>query len=112
VKPSPRTIVITGASSGIGASAAEALAAQGEHVVVVGRNAQRVREVAERTGADSFVADFERLDDVRSLASGLLERLDRIDVLANNAGACITSGRTPSTDTNAPSRPTISRPSC
>jgi NAD(P)-dependent dehydrogenase (short-subunit alcohol dehydrogenase family) len=86
VKPSPRTIVITGASSGIGASAAEALAAQGEHVVVVGRNAQRVREVAERTGADSFVADFERLDDVRSLASGLLERLDRIDVLANNAG--------------------------
>jgi NAD(P)-dependent dehydrogenase (short-subunit alcohol dehydrogenase family) len=86
VKPSPRTIVITGASSGIGASAAEALAAQGERVVVVGRNAQRVREVAERTGADSFVADFERLDDVRSLASGLLERLDRIDVLANNAG--------------------------
>lgn len=81
-----RTIVITGASSGIGERSAEELARSGAHVVVVGRNAERVRAVAERTGGDAFVADFERLDDVRSLAADLLSRLDRIDVLANNAG--------------------------
>lgn len=91
---SRRTVVITGASSGIGESAAEALAQQGAHVVVVGRNAERVRSVAERTGGDAFVADFERLDDVRSLASDLLERLDRIDVLANNAGGLYHERRT------------------
>ncbi|MGA0568834.1 SDR family NAD(P)-dependent oxidoreductase [Rathayibacter sp. KR2-224] len=81
-----RTIVITGASSGIGERAAEALAGQGARVVVVGRNPERTSAVAERIGGDSFVADFERLDDVRRLASDLLDRLDRIDVLANNAG--------------------------
>ncbi|MGN6197014.1 SDR family NAD(P)-dependent oxidoreductase [Humibacter sp.] len=81
-----RTIVITGASSGIGESAAATLAQQGAHVAVVGRNAERTRAVADRIGADAFIADFERLDDVRRLASELLDRLERIDVLANNAG--------------------------
>jgi NAD(P)-dependent dehydrogenase (short-subunit alcohol dehydrogenase family) len=83
---SARTIVITGASSGIGEHAAGALAAGGARVAVVGRNAERTRAVAERIGAEPFIADFERLDDVRRLASELLARLDRIDVLANNAG--------------------------
>ncbi|MGN6125386.1 MAG: SDR family NAD(P)-dependent oxidoreductase [Humibacter sp.] len=81
-----RTIVLTGASSGIGEIAAQRLAEQGARVVVVGRNAERTRAVAEKVGGESFLADFERLDDVRTLASDLLTRLDRIDVLANNAG--------------------------
>ncbi len=83
---SRRTIVITGASSGIGEKAAEQLAAQGARVAVVGRNAQRTSAVADRIGGDAFVADFERLDDVRKLAADLLARLERIDVLADNAG--------------------------
>ena len=83
---SSRTIVITGASSGIGQSAAEQLAALGFRVAVVGRDPERTRAIAERVGGDAFVADFERLDDVRALADELLARLDRIDVLANNAG--------------------------
>lgn len=81
-----RTIVVTGASSGIGAVAAERLAAGGDRVAVVGRDAERTRAVAERIGATAFIADFERLDDVRALASALLDRYDGIDVLANNAG--------------------------
>ncbi|SEA96884.1 SDR family NAD(P)-dependent oxidoreductase [Leifsonia sp. 21MFCrub1.1] len=81
-----RTIVITGASSGIGAVAAEQLKAGGDEVAVVGRNPERTRAVAERIGATPFLADFERLDDVRSLAAALLDRYETIDVLANNAG--------------------------
>ena len=81
-----RTIVVTGASSGIGAVAAGTLAAGGDEVAVVGRNPERTRAVAERLGATPFLADFERLDDVRALAEALLDRYETIDVLANNAG--------------------------
>ncbi len=81
-----RTIVLTGASSGIGAVAAERLAEQGAELAIVGRNPERTRAVAERVGGTAFLADFDRLDDVRSLADGLLDRYERIDVLANNAG--------------------------
>lgn len=83
----PRTIVITGASDGIGAAAARALAQGGDRVVVVGRTPAKVESVAQACGgADSFVADFARLADVRGLASDLLARYPRIDVLVNNAG--------------------------
>ncbi|MET8652804.1 SDR family NAD(P)-dependent oxidoreductase [Nocardia aurea] len=80
------TIVVTGASSGIGAEAAAKLVARGATVAVVGRSPERTREVAAAVGADAFLADFGRLDDVRSLAEQLLSRYPRIDVLANNAG--------------------------
>jgi NAD(P)-dependent dehydrogenase (short-subunit alcohol dehydrogenase family) len=78
--------VLTGASSGIGAVAADRLAEQGADLAVVGRNPERTRAVAERVGGTPFLADFDRLDDVRELADALLERYERIDVLANNAG--------------------------
>lgn len=82
----PRTIVITGASDGIGAAAAGQLHAIGENVVVVGRDPEKTRAVAEGIGAPWHVADYADLDQVRALAATLLERYDRIDVLANNAG--------------------------
>jgi NAD(P)-dependent dehydrogenase (short-subunit alcohol dehydrogenase family) len=81
-----RTVVITGASSGIGRAAAIELAALGADVVVVGRDASRTRAVAEQTGGRSYLADFERLDDVRRLADDLLADVPAIHVLANNAG--------------------------
>ncbi|MFI5844807.1 SDR family NAD(P)-dependent oxidoreductase [Catenuloplanes sp. NPDC051500] len=89
------TAVITGASSGIGSAAAELLAAQGFHVVLVGRDPQRleaavarVREAAHGPGSapQSFQADFERLADVHALASRVLAMYPTIDVLVNNAG--------------------------
>ena len=83
---SARTIVITGASDGIGAAAARSLSAAGDRVVVVGRSPDKTAAVAREIGADAFVADFARLDDVRRLASELLAACPRIDVLANNAG--------------------------
>ena len=81
-----RTIIITGASDGIGAAAARTLAKRGENVVVIGRSPEKVARVAADVGGDSFVADFSRLDEVRDLAAQLLDRYPRIDVLVNNAG--------------------------
>ncbi|NCD18343.1 MAG: SDR family NAD(P)-dependent oxidoreductase, partial [Actinobacteria bacterium] len=65
----PRTVVITGASDGIGAAAARRLHADGHRVVVVGRSPEKTRAVADELGAESHVADFARLDDVRALAA-------------------------------------------
>lgn len=81
-----RTIVITGASDGIGAAAAKRLSRSGESVVVVGRSPQKTQAVATDIGADYFVADFADLAQVRALAEQLLQRYPCIDVLANNAG--------------------------
>ncbi|WP_282858792.1 SDR family NAD(P)-dependent oxidoreductase [Pseudoclavibacter helvolus] len=81
-----RTVVITGGSDGIGAAAARSLAAKGWRVVVVGRNAEKTAAVAGTIGAESFVADFSRLDEVRELAAALASQVGPIDVLANNAG--------------------------
>jgi NAD(P)-dependent dehydrogenase (short-subunit alcohol dehydrogenase family) len=82
----PRTIVITGASDGIGAAAARTLAKAGERVVVVGRSTEKTRAVAKELDADYFVSDFAELEQVRTLAAQLKENYPRIDVLANNAG--------------------------
>lgn len=81
-----RTIVITGASDGIGAAAARTLARAGERVVVVGRSAEKTRALAKDIDADYFLADFADLDQVRTLAAQLKSDYPRIDVLANNAG--------------------------
>ncbi|WP_413452885.1 SDR family NAD(P)-dependent oxidoreductase [Georgenia phoenicis] len=82
----PKTIVLTGASDGIGAAAARELTSRGHTVVVVGRSAEKTRAVAEEIGADHFLADFAELAQVRSLASALVDAYPRIDVLVNNAG--------------------------
>jgi len=90
------TIVITGASSGIGAEAARALAAQGWQIAVVGRNATRTKAVAADVGGRPYLADYDSLNEVRALAANLLADYPRIDVLANNAGGLVAKrGMTP-----------------
>ncbi len=86
---STKVAVITGASSGIGANAAGRLAAAGWDVAVVGRNPERTRAVAEAVGGTAFLADYDRLDEVRGLAASLAKRYETIDVLANNAGGLV-----------------------
>ncbi|MEV0893912.1 SDR family NAD(P)-dependent oxidoreductase [Promicromonospora sp. MEB111] len=87
--PARKTIVITGASDGIGAAAARALSGAGHQVVVVGRSPDKTELVARPLGADHLVADFARLADVHRLAATLDETYPRIDVLANNAGGIL-----------------------
>jgi len=82
----PRTIIITGASDGIGAASARQLHEAGEEVVVVGRDPHKTAAVAGALGVASFVADYSDLSQVRALAASLLAAYPRIDVLANNAG--------------------------
>ena len=82
----PKTIVITGASDGIGAAAARQLHRDGHQIAVVGRSPAKTRAVADELGADAFIADFTRLEEVRRLAGELDSAYPRIDVLANNAG--------------------------
>jgi NAD(P)-dependent dehydrogenase (short-subunit alcohol dehydrogenase family) len=81
-----KTIVITGASDGIGAAAARQLRSGGDHVVVVGRSESKAAAVATALDADYFVADFADLSQVRSLADNIRCKYPRIDVLGNNAG--------------------------
>ncbi|MBM9465171.1 SDR family NAD(P)-dependent oxidoreductase [Aeromicrobium sp. YIM 150415] len=85
---SERTIVITGGSDGIGAEAARQVrrSQASARIVLVGRSPEKTTAVAREIGADHCVADYTRLDDVRRVAAEIRSTVDRIDVLANNAG--------------------------
>ena len=77
-------MVITGASSGIGAAAAHEMARRGWRVTAVGRDPVRLSQFSGVPGTTALRCDFTRLSDVRDLAKQLEGQ--RIDVLANNAG--------------------------
>lgn len=85
-------VVLTGATSGIGRAAARELVQRGAEVAIVGRDPARVKETAGGV-MHEHVADLSSLEEVRRLADELLERYERIDVLANNAGAMFTTRR-------------------
>ena len=96
---SAKTIILTGASDGIGAAAARQLADSPHRLLLVGRSVEKTRAVAEETGSEWFTADFACLDDVRTLAARIADAVGDtgIDVLANNAGG-IFGDRTPTVD--------------
>lgn len=92
--PRPRSIVVTGASDGIGREAVRAFANAGDRVVMVGRNeaktAAAARTLMSETGSRAIeweIADLSRQDAIRELAKRLRTRMPSIDVLINNAGA-------------------------
>ena len=88
-----KVCMVTGATSGIGQVTAAALAMQGAHVIVVGRNRakaqQVVGEIRRQTGNDAvwyLLADFSDLQQVRELAAAFSAQYSQLDVLVNNAG--------------------------
>ncbi len=88
-----QTILVTGATDGIGRGAAEALTRHGATVILHGRDAGKLADAAERiaaaTGAappETVVADFASLAEVRRLADDIANRHGALDVLVNNAG--------------------------
>jgi NAD(P)-dependent dehydrogenase (short-subunit alcohol dehydrogenase family) len=89
-----KTVVITGASAGIGAAAAHRFSELGATVAVVGRSQEKTAAVAAEVGGRAHLADYGSLDDVRRLAAELLATYERIDILANNAGAMFASHKT------------------
>ena len=89
-----KTVVVTGATSGLGREAALALAAMGATLYLIGRDPERtertVTDIAQHTGNDDlrpFVADLSSQSAIHGLAGDLLASGDRIDMLLNNAGA-------------------------
>ncbi|MDR0458114.1 MAG: SDR family oxidoreductase, partial [Burkholderiaceae bacterium] len=88
---SGKVVVITGASSGLGAAAARHLAARGARVALGARRATRLDALAgEITGAGgqalAQVTDVTRRADVQRLADAAAQRFGRLDVIINNAG--------------------------
>lgn len=87
------TILVTGATDGIGRAAARRLAELGARVLIHGRDPSRcadaLNEIWSATGnpnLETFVADLASLESVRALARDVLSRHNRLDVLINNAG--------------------------
>lgn len=93
-----KTIIITGASDGIGAAAARQMVADGYCVVVVGHDPIKTETIAKEIGADYFVVDYTKLSDVNRLADKLLAKYPEIDVLINNAGGLFNRRRTETPD--------------
>jgi NAD(P)-dependent dehydrogenase (short-subunit alcohol dehydrogenase family) len=89
-----KTVLVTGATSGIGRVTAETLAAWGARVLLVGRNPEKTArvmgEIRQRTGnwqVEALLADLSRVCEVGRLAREALACAPRLDVLVNNAGA-------------------------
>ena len=86
-----KVVVITGASSGLGAAAAEILAEAGADVVVGARRAERLADTVQRIegqGRRGFAVamDVTRPEDCERLAQAAIDEFGRLDVLVNNAG--------------------------
>src|SRR3954451_21031872 len=82
-----RTVLITGATDGLGRALAADLAGRGARVLVHGRDPERVSDAAREVGAaGSYVADLASLAEVRRLAAEVAGDHDTLPVLVNNAG--------------------------
>jgi NAD(P)-dependent dehydrogenase (short-subunit alcohol dehydrogenase family) len=89
--------MVTGASQGIGAATAQALAAAGAHVILTARKAERLEEVEDRihaTGGSATIAPLDLTDgeSIARLAAAIAERWDKIDLLVLNAAMLGTLG--------------------
>lgn len=97
-----KTVVITGASGGIGAATALHLANQGANVVLLARNLKNLQKIANKIGGNALaietdVSDFVQMDQALTQAN---ERFGGIDVLINNAGTIAPIARIENSDPN------------
>ncbi len=82
-----KTILITGATDGIGLETARKLVAAGHTVLLHGRNPAKLDKVAADLGVpEIYVADLSRVADVEALAQDVMARHPRLDAIINNAG--------------------------
>src|SRR6185503_13786666 len=83
------TVLVTGATDGLGKAVASELAQAGAAVLVHGRDDERGAQTLAELGSDGaawYRADLASLDQVRALADRILAEHERLDVLVNNAG--------------------------
>lgn len=95
---SGRTMLVTGATSGLGYTLTQILLQQGANVIALGRNPEKTERVVEELSAHGTVspaiADMGELDQVRSATETVLEEHETIDVIVHNAGALSADRRT------------------
>jgi len=91
-----KTILLTGATDGIGLVTAKSLAAEGHKLLIHGRSEAKLSAAAAEIGeAEAYLADMSKMGEVEAMASAILAKHERLDVLINNAGVF----RTPVTRT-------------
>lgn len=89
---SGKSVLVTGGYSGLGLETARAMGAKGAHVILSGRDGEKLahaaKDLAQQTGAifDTLECDLASLDSVRAAAKEANERFDKLDLLINNAG--------------------------
>lgn len=87
-----KTVLVTGSTDGLGRELARALAAEGAHVIVHGRNVERgqalVEEITKASDGSArfFAADFASLEAVKHFADTIAKEYPKLDLLVNNAG--------------------------
>jgi len=93
-----KTILLTGATDGIGLATARMLSKQGHHLLLHGRSIQKLEDVAnqlftqnEGQNIETYVADLSNFNDVKALANAVKAQHQTLDVLINNAGVLKTS---------------------
>lgn len=89
----PKTILITGATDGIGLLTAKTLAAAGHRVLLHGRNQEKLDKAASDVGGETetYTADLSRMDDVHALAAEIRKQHTQLDAVINNAGVLKTA---------------------
>ena len=101
---SQRIALVTGSTDGLGRELARRLAAQGAHVIVHGRNAERGKALVDEIAAGAkgsarfYQADFASLAEVRRFADDIARDYTRLDLLVNNAGVLLRDQRQVSAD--------------
>ena len=88
MKISENTVLVTGGSAGIGYSIAEQLSATNNHVIIVGRNQERLLKAAsELANVTAINVDISNAEDVNRLVATLSAEFPRLNVVINNAAA-------------------------
>lgn len=81
-----KTVLITGASRGIGEASARLFAEAGANVVLVARSADRINAIAREIGGLAITADVAQWSDVKDAVDGAVARYGQLDVFIGNAG--------------------------